>query len=82
MFYGEIALHPPMGWRAFSRPRENVSYHRANEEGYFINLSFIDDYSVSFKRANWMMHLLVSRSISSSIPFHSALKKTDKNLSF
>lgn len=69
MFYGEIALHPPMGWRA-------------NEEGYFINLSFIDDYSISFKRANWMMHLLVSRSISSSIPFHSALKKTDKNLSF
>ena len=61
---------------------ENVSYHRANEEGYFINLSFIDDYSISFKRANWMMHLLVSRSISSSIPFHSALKKTDKNLSF
>lgn len=52
------------------------------EEGYFINLSFIDDYSISFKRANWMMHLLVSRSISSSIPFHSALKKTDKNLSF
>ena len=43
---------------------------------------FIDDYSISFKRANWMMHLLVSRSISSSIPFHSALKKTDKNLSF
>ena len=59
-----------------------ASYHRANEEGYFINLSFIDDYSISFKRANWMMHLLVSRSISSSIPFHSALKKTDKNLSF
>jgi hypothetical protein len=48
----------------------------------FINFSFIDDYSISFKRANWMMHLLVSRSISSRIPFHSALKKTDKNLSF
>lgn len=66
----------------FLAPEKTVSYHRANEEGYFINLSFIDDYSISFKRANWMMHLLVSRSISSSIPFHSALKKTDKNLSF